>query len=204
LNRISASNGSSFYTSPLPSFQAQANGSFYAYFNQIYTPPSCKASGQSCVFDSECCSGLSCPGGHIGTCSGASCLYQGEYCNDNSECCSGTCYSVCWGITCLMGEESCYSNDECCSGSCNGYSVGICIPINEGCNLNRTGDYVINYNCVLTGSHHISNGNLTVTSGGNIQMDPNSSLTFDAGKTIIIEGTGTVLKANTNTIIQQQ
>ena len=70
------------------------------------------------------------------------------------------------------------------------------------CNLNRTGDYTIDFPCILEGEHHLYNGNLTITTGGYLQMNPNSSLTFTKGYKIVLEGSGYILTGE-NTMIQK-
>ena len=70
------------------------------------------------------------------------------------------------------------------------------------CDLNRTGDYRIDFPCILEGEHHLSNGNLTITTGGYLQMNPNSSLTFTEGYKIALEGSGYILTGE-NTKIQK-
>ena len=155
------------------------------------------------------------------SCQSCSCSYLDRNPDDASSYCTGC--SKTWDSTaskccgddggttdtwCNTGDGACVSGvwhlNHCSDGIQDCDETGVDVGGVCGCNLNRTGNITINFACILDGTHHLVNGNLTITSGGYVQMNANSSLTFDAGKQIVVEGTGYILKSASNTIIQQQ
>lgn len=99
-------------------------------------------------------------------------------------------------------DSSCV--DHCTNSSQDCDETGVDSGGSCSCNLNKTGNQIIDYGCVLDGAHYLQGGNLTITTGGYIQMNPNSSFTFDSGYEIRIEGDGYIMKSETKTIIQKQ
>ena len=69
-----------------------------------------------------------------------------------------------------------------------GGGEGDCIC--QGCNLETTGDQILDFVCDLEGDHHLQNGSLTIASNGGIIMFANSTFTFDQGHSINLYGSG--------------
>jgi len=124
------------------------------------TNPDCKASGESCDNDGQCCNGL-CdqPNGAPGICYElGACNVAGEPCSpegvSGGSCCSAACLDPtgsgnpkCQYLGgCRIQDELCKSDSECCSGLCEEVGVtqdgrivkrcgnnGSCLPIGEVC-----------------------------------------------------------------------
>ena len=98
---------------------------------------------------------------------------------------------------CNTGNGSCVGGfwypNHCSDGIQNCDETGIDIGGSCGCDLNRTGNFTINFSCVLEGTNYLQKGNLTITTDGNIQMNPDSLLYFNTGYEIKIEGSGYIL-----------
>lgn len=74
------------------------------------------------------------------------------------------------------------------------------------CSLNRTGDYTLNYQCILEANttHHLSRGNLYIVEGGSIIMMSNSKFQFDNGYRIELSGSNSyILKSESGTKIEK-
>ena len=105
-------------------------------------------------------------------------------------------------------EEICGADPECdeveyASGvDVPGGVCNFCIFSLGGCDLNRVGDYTIDFHCILEGSHHLQSGNLYIVTGGILQLNPGSSLQFDSGHSIQLSGDGYILISDTAQITQ--
>lgn len=132
--------------------------------------------------------------------------YSGTWDSATSDCCGDDGANDDW---CNSGDGSCvdggwYTN-HCSDGVQNCDEMGIDIGGNDcGCNLSRSGDFTIDFECVLDGAHYLQNGNLTIATGGSLQMNADSSFEFDSGYKIEIEGEGYILKSETNTEIRKK
>jgi len=100
------------------------------------------------------------------------------------------------------------ASTTCASGCClNSISTGTCSGAGcdccTGCNLNRTGDYMIDFPCVLDGANYLQTGNLSIVTGGSIQMNPSSSFRFNPGKQINLQGNSYIIISATAIINKQ-
>ncbi|MFH1237733.1 MAG: hypothetical protein V1648_05020 [Candidatus Aenigmatarchaeota archaeon] len=81
--------------------------------------PSCKATGQTCTINTECCSNI-CTGGKCQS-DGSICKVVGQTCSGNSECCSDICTNgICQSTPCEIpcGIRCCSDGQECINDKC--------------------------------------------------------------------------------------
>ena len=96
---------------------------------------SCAAFGTTCMYGSDCCSGLCDPKSHSCASSiSATCAPATAPCIVNTDCCSTACVAGhCGAAQCLSNGATCpVQGNVCCTGNCNG---GKCAPVSTstGC-----------------------------------------------------------------------
>jgi hypothetical protein len=111
----------------------------------------CRKATQSCVADSQCCSGR-CGFGNeceaLPPGAGSTCTTLGEACALAADCCSTNCVGATDGVAktgtckpaadCSATGDVCYGEDDCCSGLCEGFTAtrpGRCRDAAGGCGL---------------------------------------------------------------------
>lgn len=128
----------------------------------------------------------------------------------NFECKTGVgweeqgCSSSCsLGGCCQCAENGCVPGpDEFCPLQyCGGKPEDPCAC--QGCNLNQLGSQILDFNCELSGTHRLSEGDLTIANGGSITMLANSIFQFDNGKKIIMQENAYIIMSNFNVKIEK-
>jgi len=137
-------------------------------------------------------------------CNVASC---GAACDSDSDCPCSSDGCVGYDYYDYPDYGDCNSSCDCQTGTGSGEPCEPTITYNDlscGCNLSRSGNLAIDFECVLEGAHYLEGGELIIAAGGSLQMNADSSLEFDSGYEIKIQGDGYILKSASGTEIRKK